>query len=148
MVAIYNPQPMEDEDILVIYDQIELLQNEVPCYHFYIICKKDMNIAGHISLRTKISYEEEYLWGNMGYTVYQKYQGRRYAYKASKLVIGFARKCKMNQIYMTVDPTNIASIKTILNLGGYYLETIEVPKDSSLYEAEQCDISCRYCVYI
>lgn len=34
---------------------------------------------------------------------------------------------------MTTDPTNVPSIKTITNLGGYYLETIDVPKDSSLY---------------
>ncbi|EAR93198.1 GNAT family acetyltransferase (macronuclear) [Tetrahymena thermophila SB210] len=148
MVQLFNPGVLEDEDIKLQLNQTDLLEKQVPCYFFDIICKKDNQKAGSICLRTKFTYEEEFLWGNMGFVVEKQYQGKRFAFKASKLLINFARRCGMKQIYFTVDPTNIPSIKTITNLGAYYLETIDVPKDSTLYNEEKCQYCSRFCLYI
>lgn len=54
----------------------------------------------------------------------------------------------MKLVYMTTDPGNEASIKTILNLGGQYIETIKVPHNTSLYKAEKCELNQRYVVKI
>lgn len=53
---------------------------------------------------------------------------------------------QMHTVYMTTNPTNYPSIQTILHLGGEYIDTIEVPQDSSLYLEEKCDLNMRYLV--
>lgn len=52
---------------------MELINETVPCYNFYIISKKEDERAGEIALRTKTTYEEEFLWGNMGFVVYEEF---------------------------------------------------------------------------
>lgn len=58
----------------------------------------------------------------------------------------FARQKKMRFLYMTVDPSNIASVKTIINLGGDFIETFDVPENSSLFQEEKCTRNSRYVV--
>jgi len=113
MVQLFSPGVLEDDEIELILEDAIIIENGVPHYSFYIYSKEAAQNVGHLSLRTKTTDEEEYLWGNLGYTIWPAFRGHRFALKASRVAIQFARQCNMTRIYMSADPDNIASIKTI-----------------------------------
>lgn len=113
MVLFIDPGIIEDEEISLILKDVEILKNSVPLYNFWIYSKAFEDDVGHVSLRTKTTSEEQFLWGNLGYTVRKRYRGHKFALKAARLIIKFAKICNMDEIYFSADPANIASIKTI-----------------------------------
>ncbi len=83
--------------------------------------------VGYIDLRFGDS-EELYYAGNVGYRIDDGYRGNGYAYEACLLLLQIAKsKYKLESVWITCSPDNIASRKTIEKLGGVLLETCEVP---------------------
>ena len=52
--------------------------------------------------------------GNIGYGINAEHRGNNYAGKACKLLFKLAKKHSLDYLYITCDPTNIASAKTCL----------------------------------
>lgn len=90
------------------------------------------NIVGAIDLRAGLK-KDLWLYGHVGYTIYRKYRGQRYAYYASLLILKYARFLKMSEVVFTCNPDNYASKKTIELLGCQALGEIKVPKKHPLY---------------
>lgn len=101
---------------------------------FYAIYRHaDKKRIGEIDLRFK-NNDEMYYYGNVGYTIYEPYRGNGYAYKACRLLFQIAKEeYAMEELIITCSPDNIPSLKTLIKLGGEFLERVDVPVNHELY---------------
>lgn len=105
----------------------------VPAYLFDIILNQTQEVIGKCSLR--IGYKTIlYYGGHIGYQIDEPYRGNNYAKKASLLLFELAKKHQMPYLIITCNPENIASKKTLEKLNGQWIEAIDTPIDSELYQ--------------
>ena len=71
--------------------------------------------------------------GHIGYEVNEKYRGHRYAVRSCRLLLPLAFDHGLKAVWLTVDPKNIASLKTCGILGAKYVETVRIPTDHEMY---------------
>jgi len=114
----------------------------VPAYQFWMLLRHGasgeqsappLRIAGGISVRVGQTPAVELYYGHLGYHVYPAARGHRYALRACRLVLPLLREHGLRKVWITCDPTNEASRRTILELGGSYVETVAVPVGDPLY---------------
>jgi predicted acetyltransferase len=114
----------------------------VPGYQFWMLLRHGaggphesppLRIAGGLSLRIGMTPSIELYYGHLGYHVYPAARGHRYAYRACQLVMPILRAHGIRPIYLTCNPENAASWRTIEQLGGRYLDTVAVPYGEPLY---------------
>ena len=114
----------------------------VPAYHFWMLLRHGaagpqslppLRIAGGISVRVGTSSSVELHYGHLGYHVFPAARGRYYAYRACRLVFPLLKAHGFTTIWITCDPHNAASRRTIERLGGEYVETVAVPVVDPLY---------------
>lgn len=101
---------------------------EIPYYWYDIILNETKEIIGKISIRIGHNYHS-YFNGNIGYEIDEPYRGHHYALEACKMVLAVAKAHQMTYIYLCYDEENVASYKTIEQLGGRIVEIILPPKD-------------------
>ena len=105
-------------------------KNWVPAYHFHI-CDLDGNIIGSCDLR--VGYTDGlYYGGHIGYCIQEEYRGHHYATKACKLLFSLAKQHNMDYLYITYNPDNPASRKTLESLHGEFLGIVDLPEDSDM----------------
>ena len=110
----------------------------VPAYKF-AICLPDGSPMGACMLRVG-DVPSLYHSGHIGYGIHEDYRGHGYAGKACRLLFALAKKHGMKSLYITCEPGNIPSDKTLKRLcaewegGGRFLETSPVPEDHKMYE--------------
>jgi tagatose 1,6-diphosphate aldolase len=74
----------------------------------------------------------ERYYGHIGYHVYPPARGHHYAFRACRLALPLLRAHRVRPI-LTCDPANLASRRTIEQLGGRYVDTVTVPPGEPLY---------------
>lgn len=100
---------------------------------FYDILDKEGKRIGSIDLRLE-NRGDMYYYGNVGYTIIKDYRGHGYAYEACLILFEIAKQeFNMKELIITCSPENIASYKTLVKLGGEYIETVDVPMNHTLY---------------
>lgn len=106
------------------------VRNWVPAYHF-MICDKQGSGMGQCDLR--IGYNDGlYYGGHIGYSINEEYRGHHYAAKACMLLFELAKRHGMDHLYITCDPDNWPSRKTLEYLKGELLEIAELPEDNDM----------------
>ncbi len=124
---------LESNEIKLVLErttEADPVRNWVPAYHF-LICDRQGTVMGHCALR--IGYNDSlYHVGHIGYSVHEKYRGHHYAAKACKLLFLLAKKHNMSYLYITCNPDNLPSRKTLEYLKGELLEIAELPEDSDM----------------
>ncbi|MEG0277422.1 MAG: GNAT family N-acetyltransferase [Coprobacillus sp.] len=100
----------------------EQLPKNFKPYYIYLMIVDGCEV-GKIVLREG-SDEEMYYSGHIGYSVYEEYRGHHYAYEGCMLLKEYIDK---EELLITCDPLNYASLKTIQRLGCEYIETVQVP---------------------
>lgn len=140
-----NTDFLENEEIKLIVERLadgNPERNWVPAYHFHI-CDLHGNIIGACDLR--IGYTDGlYYGGHIGYSVKEEYRGHHYAAKACKLLFSLAKIHDMNYLYITCDPDNIPSRKTLEYLQGDFLGIIELPEDNDMRITEGATHKCIF----
>jgi tagatose 1,6-diphosphate aldolase len=115
---------------------------KAPSYQFWMLLRHGpggphelppLRIAGGLSLRVGSGPAVELYYGHIGYHVYPAARGHRYAYRAARLVLPLLRAHGCRTAWLTCDPQNAASRRTIERLGGHYVETIAVPPEDPLH---------------
>lgn len=112
----------------------------VPAYFFNIVLHDKSQIIGYIDLRIGNNLNT-YYGGNVGYAISPDFRGNHYALKACKLLFEVVRYHKMERVYITCNPENIASRKTIEKLGLAFVEIADLPEDNPMYldgEKQKC----------
>jgi len=82
-------------------------------------------------------------FGHIGYRVYPRYSGHRYAARATRLLLPLARKDDLKTLWITADPDNVASRRTCELFGAEMVEVVEAPVASEPYRRGYRQ-KCRY----
>ena len=115
----------------------------VPAYIFRIQLRATGQIIGRVSLR--IGSEEQLRYsGHIGYQIDPDHRGNHYAERAARLVLPIARRHGLSEVWITCNPDNPASQRTIERLGATYIETVDVPDDYPM--ADGIRQKRRYCL--
>lgn len=77
--------------------------------------------------------KHSYFNGNIGYYIEEPYCRNGYAYYAVQMLFPLSLAHLQDTLFIACGENNIPSIKTILRLGGKYLETILPPKEYIYY---------------
>lgn len=97
-----------------------------------IVVPEIHRVVGRIEFRNEFGIDLKY-YGHVGYVVYPPYRGHRYAYQAC-LKLFEILKPKRDWVYITCNPDNISSKKTIERLNATFIETLDVDPHHELYE--------------
>ena len=100
-------------------------------------------IGGTVSLRVGEQEETRLYYGHVGYAVFPPARGRRLAERSVRLILPLARRHGMHELWITTNPDNAASRRTCERLGADYVETVDVPRHTSLYARGERR-KCRY----
>lgn len=117
-----------------------------PGYHFWIYWKRldaPIHLAGAISLRIGQTPDLQLYLGHVGYNVLPPARGHGLAARATLLLLPLARAHGIQTLWVTSNPDNLASRRTIERLGGVFVETIELPKQHPLRSRGETH-KCRY----
>ncbi len=108
------------------------LSNErwLPSFVYDIILNSDQKAVGRCDLRIGMTPYMYYM-GNIGYVIYPPYRGQRLAMHATLLLFKIA-KHYMDEVIITCNPDNQASIKTCEYAGCEFVEEVDVPFDHEL----------------
>jgi predicted acetyltransferase len=125
----------------------DLFTPSLPVYHFWMridpAAYPPIPIAGTINLRIGSTLDIVRYYGHVGYEVFTRAQGRRYACRACKLLLPLARHHDLDPLWITCNPDNIPSRKTCEGLGARLVDTVPVPRDHPLY-LRGAKEKCRY----
>ena len=115
----------------------------VPAYRFKMKVVGRRGEAGRIELRIGNTERILNYLGHIGYRVYPRFRGHRYAARACKLLLPLARLHGLETLWITCDPDNWASRTTCELVGAELVEIIDVPKRLVVCEQAQ-PRKCRY----
>ncbi|MGF1449230.1 MAG: GNAT family N-acetyltransferase [Opitutales bacterium] len=115
----------------------------VPAYIFSMRLPPGNQLAGSISLRLGRSEYLRLYAGQVGYTVEPPFRGQRLAARSLQLILPLARRHGLNPLWVTCNPDNIASRKTCERAGGEFVDIVDVPENTELYQRGDRQ-KCRY----
>lgn len=106
----------------------------IPTVYYDIVLHETGAKVGSIDLRLKMD-DNMYYYGHVGYGISPRHRGHHYSYEACKLLFKEAKqRYNMSELYLTCNPDNEASYKTLQKLNGELVEVVQVPKDHELYK--------------
>lgn len=142
--APIEPATLQDRDLQLILASFEHNSvHRVPAYSFRMAHAVTGEEMGSIRLRVGSTDHLERYAGHIGYRVHEPYRGHRYAARALRLLIPLARHHGLNPLWITCNPENIASRRTLEIAGAQFVEIVEVPEDCVIYQSGH-PTKCRY----
>ena len=94
----------------------------------------DGQAVGNLNLRTEDSPSIIGFAGHIGYGVEEPHRGHGYALQACRLALPIARDRGLKTSWISCNPDNEPSIRTIERLGAAYVDTIELPPGNRYYD--------------
>jgi predicted acetyltransferase len=98
---------------------------------------------GYLHLRFGVTADLLYHGGQIGYGVEPEFRGHRYAARSVPLVLPLAARAGMEEIWITCDPANIASRRSLEIAGGELVEIRKIATWSPMYQLGRRE-SCRF----
>lgn len=141
-----DPGRLVDGDLeLLLLEQYpgDPLTNRVPAYKFEMRQVGASQAIGQIQLRVGDTKHIVMYAGHIGYGVEPEHRGHAYAARACSLLLPLARSHEMQVLWITCSPDNIASRRTLERLGAEYVETVDLPEDTDMYQ-RGARKACRY----
>jgi len=85
-------------------------------------------------IRLRVGWNENVIRyaGHIGYVVEAAHRGRRYAERACRMIVPLAKQHKMTALWMTCQPDNASSRRTLERLGAEYVGVLDVPLEYPL----------------
>lgn len=117
--------------------------NKVPTYYFRMVHAGTGEEVGNINLRIGSSLHIERYAGHIGFGVHPAHRGRRYAARSTRLLIPLARELKLDPLWITCDPENLASRRSCELAGAEFVEVVNVPEDCLIFRNGH-PRKCRY----
>lgn len=117
--------------------------HKVPTYHFRMLDASTGEELGGINLRVASTRHIEWFAGHIGYAVHPLHRGHRYAARALRLLLPMARRLRLDPLWITCDPDNFASRRTLDLAGAQFVEIVSVPEDCVIYRSGHRQ-KCRY----
>jgi tagatose 1,6-diphosphate aldolase len=137
---------LQDRDLLLLLHKIhpeDSSKGYTPAYEFLMFREHDLELLGHLSIRIGDNQNLRNWDGHIGFAVLENHRGHAYALRACKLVIPILKHHKIDPVFITCDPINWASRKTIENLGAKFIEIVDIPEWHESYFLGNRQ-KCRY----
>jgi tagatose 1,6-diphosphate aldolase len=143
--TFYDPGILIDEELELI------LEGKYPddpekgyaSYNFIMSLVGKRKEIGRIQLRVANTERIVMYVGHVGYRVYPKHQGNRYAARSCQLILPLARQHDLNPFWITCNPDNLPSRRTCEIIGAEMIEIVDIPKDMDMYKRGDRQ-KCRY----
>lgn len=84
-------------------------------------------VVGNISLRLEDAPHILAYTGHIGYGVREAHRGHGYALQACRLILPIARARGLKTVWISCNPDNEPSKRTIERLGATYVDTVDLP---------------------
>lgn len=146
MFRFHNPGRLVDGELeLVLLDKYpgDPVLKWVPTYRFKMTLLGRSDLVGRIDLRMGDTEHIVMYAGHIGYGVEEAYRGHHYAARACRLLMRLARSHHMKELWITCNPDNIASRRTCELAGAKFVEIVDLPKDTDMYQRGERQ-KCRY----
>lgn len=146
MVLDEDVGTLRDRDLwleLRSHDQANAARGRVPAYRFAMRLDGVDRPVGRISLRIGSGDMIEFYAGHVGYEVLPAFRGNRLAERSVRLLLPLARRHDFTELWITTNPDNWASRRTCERLGAQFVEIVDVPRDSTVFERGG-ERKCRY----
>lgn len=128
--------PVFGDSVGLVYNRMiraeEALEN-VPACLFDILLLNGMPI-GQIDLRLGHSPMLVQYGGQIGYGIRRGFRGHSYATEACLLLKPIALEVGFSELWITCNPDNIASVRTCEKIGASFVERVDVPRASELWQ--------------
>lgn len=115
----------------------------VPAYKFEMRLAGEPGPIGRIDLRAGNTAHVVKYGGHIGYNVSPEHRGHRYAARSCQLLFPLARSHGINPLWITCNPENTASRRTCELAGGEFVEIVDLPPDTDMYQQGERR-KCRY----
>ena len=117
--------------------------HRVPTWSFRMVQAESGEELGTIRLRVGDSRHVVMYAGHVGYGVDERHRGHRYAERALRLLLPVARRLGLDPLWVTCDPENVASRRTLERMGAEFVEAVDVPEDCVIFQSGH-PRKCRY----
>jgi predicted acetyltransferase len=139
-----SPGILIDGELRLELDRFEIHPtHHVPTYQFRMVHLDTQETIGNIRLSAGSTPHIERYAGHIGYGVLPQHRGHRYAARALRLLLPLARQLNVNPLWITCDPENIASRRTLELAGAEFIEIVDVPPDCIIHQRGH-PRKCRY----
>lgn len=132
--AFIDVAPPSDGDLQLVLAECIPAENGpwgVPAYTFGM-----QNPGGEYMgrIRLRVGWREDVIRyaGHVGYAVEPAHRGHRYAARACRLIMPLAKQHGMTNLWITCQPDNMSSRRTLELLGAEYVGAIDVPPEYPL----------------
>jgi len=146
MFKFYDPGRLIDAELslsLVETCPGDPYRNYVPAYRFRMMVDGHPQEVGRIELRVGNTDHIILYAGHIGYRVLPLYRGHHYAARSCLLLLPLARRHGLNPLWITCNPDNYASRRTCELVGATFVEIVDLPKDTEMYQMGEQQ-KCRY----
>ncbi len=117
--------------------------HHVPTYQFHMVHRQTREVVGNIRLSIGSTDHLVRYAGHIGYGVPAEHRGHGYAARAVRLLVPFAHRLEIDPLWITCDPENISSRRTLELAGAEFVEIINVPADCIIHRTGH-PRKCRY----
>jgi predicted acetyltransferase len=117
--------------------------HKVPTYHFRMVNSATDQEFGGIRLRLGSTPHIERYAGHIGYNVLPRHRGHHYAARSVRLLVPLSRRLGIDPLWITCDPQNHASRRTLEIVGAKFVEIVEVPLNCVIRQTGH-PRKCRY----
>lgn len=141
-----TPDRLVDGDLALVLESEQLgdpARGFVPTCAFQMVRLPSGEEVGHISLRIGSSPHILFYAGHLGYGVHREHRGHHYAARACRLLLPLARAHGIRSLWITCNPDNTASRRTCELAGARFVEIVDLPEDSDMYQRGERQ-KCRY----
>lgn len=118
--------------------------HRVPTYFFRMMSIDRNEEMGTINLRIGSNPHIERYAGHIGYGVHPAFRGHHYASRSLVLLLPFARSLGIDPLWITCDPDNGASRRSLEIAGAEFTEIVDVPEDCGIRKYGCKLHKCRY----
>ena len=118
--------------------------HKVPNYTFHMTSTSRGEKMGQINLRVGSTSHVEQYAGHIGYGVHPSHRGHHYAARSVTLLLPLARRLGIDPVWITCDPENAASRRSLEIAGAQFMEIVDVPETCGIRKYGGKLHKCRY----
>ena len=118
--------------------------HRVPTYTFKMFSQHSGLEMGQINLRIGSTRHLEQYAGHIGYGVIGAQRGHHYAARSVALILPLARRHGLDPVWITCDPENVASRRSLEIAGAEFVEIVDVPATCGIRKFGGKLRKCRY----
>ena len=115
----------------------------VPTYYFRMVKVPSAAAVGRINLRVASNPHIEQYGGHIGADVEPDHRGHHYAARSVRLLLPLARRLGLDPLWITCDPDNLPSRRSLEIAGAEFIEIVDVPADCAIHKSGH-PRKCRY----